>query len=74
MKHAKIGFRILYQIFANNFIWSKRSREYILPGNPDITITLGREKPNSAKPESSIRRGFRNSTIKDAYAHMGEMK
>jgi len=68
MKHTKIAFRIFTQILGGNFVWSERNREYTLFGNPDLTITLGKEKPNSAKPESSIRRTFRNSTIKDAYA------
>ena len=69
MKHMKIAFRILTQILAGAYVWSERKREYTLYGNPDITISLGKEKPNSAKPETSRHRSFRNSGT-NAYASM----
>ena len=50
-------------MLSGQYVWSERNREYTLYGNPDITITLGKEKPNSAKPESSRHRAFRDSAL-----------
>lgn len=55
--------KIIGGFISEKFVYNERRDEYILYTNPRITITIGKETPNTGKPETSRHRAFRNSAL-----------